>query len=89
MLKSIIEASIKNRVLVLLLAAILAVVGWYSWRATPLDAIPDILPVIGFSDDAAVMFLAFQALTSNITPAHQAAAKEIIARLRTRRQLQL
>ncbi|HQS03548.1 MAG: CusA/CzcA family heavy metal efflux RND transporter [Halothiobacillus sp. 24-54-40] len=42
MLKSIIEASIKNRVLVLLLAAILAVVGWYSWRATPLDAIPDL-----------------------------------------------
>ncbi|MHB9020981.1 MAG: efflux RND transporter permease subunit [Halothiobacillus sp.] len=42
MLESIIEASIKNRVLVLLLAAILAVVGWYSWRATPLDAIPDL-----------------------------------------------
>ncbi len=42
MLKTVIEASIRNRVLVLLLAAILAVVGWYSWKATPLDAIPDL-----------------------------------------------
>lgn len=42
MLKAVIEASIKNRVLVELLAAILAVVGWYSWKATPLDAIPDL-----------------------------------------------
>lgn len=42
MLKAVIEASIRNRVLVLLLAAILAVVGWYSWTATPLDAIPDL-----------------------------------------------
>ena len=57
--------------------------GALAYFVLPLDAIPDILPVIGFSDDAAVMFLAFQALTSHITPAHQAAAKEIIARLRT------
>lgn len=57
--------------------------GALAYFVLPLDAIPDILPVIGFSDDAAVMFLAFQTLTSNITPAHQAAAKEIIARLRT------
>jgi Cu(I)/Ag(I) efflux system membrane protein CusA/SilA len=42
MLKSIIALSIRNRVLVLLLSAILAVVGWYSWQATPLDAIPDL-----------------------------------------------
>ncbi|WP_298219428.1 CusA/CzcA family heavy metal efflux RND transporter [Halothiobacillus sp.] len=42
MLKAVINASINNRVLVLLLAAILAVVGWYSWKATPLDAIPDL-----------------------------------------------
>ncbi|MFG1420386.1 YkvA family protein [Roseixanthobacter liquoris] len=57
--------------------------GALAYFILPLDAIPDILPVIGFSDDAAVLFLAFQALTSHITPAHQAAAKEIITRLRT------
>ncbi|MFG1398078.1 YkvA family protein [Roseixanthobacter pseudopolyaromaticivorans] len=57
--------------------------GALAYFILPLDAIPDILPVIGFSDDAAVLFLAFQALTSHITPAHKAAAKETISRLRT------
>ncbi|ANJ67394.1 cation transporter [Halothiobacillus diazotrophicus] len=42
MLKSLIELSIRNRVMVLLLAAFLAAIGWYAWQATPLDAIPDL-----------------------------------------------
>lgn len=42
MIKSIIHASIRLRVLVVLLAALLAAVGWAAWKATPLDAIPDL-----------------------------------------------
>lgn len=42
MIKGIIHASIRLRVLVVLLAALLAAVGWAAWKATPLDAIPDL-----------------------------------------------
>jgi len=45
MLKHIIEGSIRNRFLVLLLAVLLAAVGWHAWKATPLDAIPDLSDV--------------------------------------------
>ncbi len=45
MIESVIRWSVDNRVLVLLLAAILAVSGIYAWRATPVDAIPDLSDV--------------------------------------------
>ncbi|MFG1463798.1 YkvA family protein [Xanthobacter sp. DSM 24535] len=56
--------------------------GALAYFVLPLDSIPDILPAIGFSDDAAVLFLAYRALTSHITPAHHAAANDLVARLR-------
>lgn len=42
MLHKVIEQAVANRVLVLLLAGILAVLGWQAYRATSLDAIPDL-----------------------------------------------
>ncbi|RRQ24329.1 efflux RND transporter permease subunit [Guyparkeria sp. SCN-R1] len=42
MIERLIHACIRLRVLVVLLAALLAVAGWASWKATPLDAIPDL-----------------------------------------------
>lgn len=45
MISSIIEASMKNRVLILLLALILAAWGWLAVKQTPLDAIPDLSDV--------------------------------------------
>ncbi len=42
MLNFLIEGAVRHRVLVVLLSAILAVVGWFAWQATPLDAIPDL-----------------------------------------------
>ncbi len=45
MIESVIRWSVDNRVLVLLLAAILATSGIYAWRATPVDAIPDLSDV--------------------------------------------
>ena len=45
MIESIIRWSVDNRVLVLLLAAIMAVCGLYAWRVTPVDAIPDLSDV--------------------------------------------
>ncbi|MDG6774663.1 CusA/CzcA family heavy metal efflux RND transporter [Thiomicrorhabdus sp. ZW0627] len=45
MIRSIISASIANRVLVLIFSAIIAIVGWKSVQETPLDAIPDLSDV--------------------------------------------
>ncbi|MDG4867020.1 efflux RND transporter permease subunit [Guyparkeria sp. 1SP6A2] len=42
MLERIIHASIRYRVLVILLAGLIAAIGWASFKATPLDAIPDL-----------------------------------------------
>ena len=45
MLQWIIQTSLKYKVLVLLLAAMLAILGVYSVKHTPLDAIPDLSDV--------------------------------------------
>jgi len=45
MINSIIRASLDNRVLVLLLAALLAVFGTVAWLRTPVDALPDLSDV--------------------------------------------
>jgi uncharacterized membrane protein YkvA (DUF1232 family) len=47
----------------------------------PADAIPDVLPVIGFTDDAAVLATAINLVASNIRPAHRDAARNALARL--------
>ena len=45
MIDRIIEASVTNRVFVLLIAAMAALVGWWALRETPVDAIPDLSDV--------------------------------------------
>jgi uncharacterized membrane protein YkvA (DUF1232 family) len=40
----------------------------------PFDFIPDMLPVIGFADDAALLAATIALVSSHITPAHRAAA---------------
>jgi Cu(I)/Ag(I) efflux system membrane protein CusA/SilA len=42
MIEKIIEFSARNRFLVLIMVAILAVAGWFSMKAIPVDAIPDL-----------------------------------------------
>src|SRR3546814_9176103 len=44
-IEALIRWSLANRVLVLLLAAILALAGLYAMRTVPLDAIPDLTDV--------------------------------------------
>jgi uncharacterized membrane protein YkvA (DUF1232 family) len=42
--------------------------------------VPDMLPLIGFTDDAAVLATAIKLVASNITPAHRAAARRALQR---------
>ena len=51
-------------------------VGAIAYFILPTDAIPDVLPVIGFTDDAAVLAAALRLVASHITPEHHAVARE-------------
>ncbi|POR45982.1 YkvA family protein [Bosea psychrotolerans] len=55
---------------------LLAALGYF---VLPLDAIPDILPFIGFTDDAAVIAAAIAAVAGSITPEHREKAKRTLA----------
>jgi uncharacterized membrane protein YkvA (DUF1232 family) len=48
----------------------------------PADAIPDILPVVGMSDDAGVLAAAITAVSAHLTVEHRARAKEWIEKER-------
>jgi len=58
--------------------------GALAYFLLPSDAVPDILPALGFTDDAAVIATALNLLASHITPAHRAAARDALARMRAR-----
>jgi len=59
-----------------------ALIGALTYFVLPMDAVPDVLPVIGFGDDAAVLAAAIKLVTSHITPDHREAARRTLAQLR-------
>ncbi len=50
-------------------------IGALAYFVLPFDAIPDVLPVIGFTDDAAVLATAIKMVSSHMTPEHREAAR--------------
>jgi len=60
-------------------------IGALAYFILPTDVVPDILPVLGFADDASVLSAAILAVGSSINASHRAAAAEALARLRARR----
>ena len=59
-----------------------ALIGALAYFILPFDAIPDFLPVLGFTDDAAVLATAIKLVSSHIRPDHREAATAALARLR-------
>jgi uncharacterized membrane protein YkvA (DUF1232 family) len=57
---------------------LLAALGYF---VLPLDALPDIMPLLGFTDDAAVIAAALAAVASSITPEHREKARQAMAEL--------
>lgn len=49
--------------------------GALAYFIMPVDAIPDVLAFVGFSDDIAVLTLALATIRSNLTDAHRIAAR--------------
>ena len=59
-----------------------ALIGAIAYFVLPCDFIPDVLPVIGYSDDAAMLAAAIKLVSSHITPDHREAARQTLLRLR-------
>ena len=57
-----------------------ALLGALAYFVLPFDAVPDVLPMVGFTDDAAVLATAIRMVATSITPAHRAAARAALAR---------
>jgi uncharacterized membrane protein YkvA (DUF1232 family) len=45
----------------------------------PFDAIPDLMPLVGFSDDASVLAAAFAAISAHVTDEHREKARAWMA----------
>lgn len=60
-------------------AAMFAALAYF---VLPDDVIPDLIPVFGYADDAAVLAAALKLFSSHIKPEHREAAGRTLARLR-------
>lgn len=49
-----------------------------AYFVMPVDAVPDIVPLLGFTDDAAVMAAAIAAVRGSILPEHREAARAML-----------
>ncbi len=61
-----------NRVRLTLLAAL-------AYFVAPIDVVPDLLPLVGFTDDAGVLMAAIALVRAHITDDHRRAARKAMA----------
>src|SRR5215207_2926769 len=59
-----------------------ALVGALAYFILPFDGVPDVLPMLGYTDDAAVLLTALRMVAGHMRPEHREAAQHEIARLK-------
>ncbi|MBX9774116.1 MAG: DUF1232 domain-containing protein [Xanthobacteraceae bacterium] len=57
-----------------------ALLGALAYFVLPADAMPDILPLLGYTDDALVLVTALRMVTGHIRDEHREAARQALAR---------
>ena len=57
-----------------------ALLGAIAYFILPFDIIPEMLPVLGFTDDAAVLATAIRLVAAHILPEHREAARAALKR---------
>jgi uncharacterized membrane protein YkvA (DUF1232 family) len=55
-----------------------SIAGALTYFVSPVDAIPDVVPVIGYADDATVVYTCMAIVHSHITHEHVALAKKLL-----------
>src|ERR1700733_7680044 len=58
-----------------------ALLGAIAYFVLPFDFIPDMLPVLGYTDDAAVLATAIRMVSTHITTEHHDAARAALKRM--------
>jgi uncharacterized membrane protein YkvA (DUF1232 family) len=56
-----------------------ALLGALAYFVLPFDTVPDVLPFLGFTDDAAVLLTALRMVSGHIKPEHREAARSALA----------
>jgi uncharacterized membrane protein YkvA (DUF1232 family) len=59
-----------------------ALVGALAYFVLPFDVVPDVLPLLGFTDDAAVLLTAVRMVAGHMRPEHRDAARAALERMR-------
>jgi uncharacterized membrane protein YkvA (DUF1232 family) len=62
-----------------------ALAGALAYFVLPFDFMPDVLPLLGFTDDAAVLLTALRMVAGSMRPEHRDAARATLARMRERK----
>jgi len=57
-----------------------ALLGAIAYFILPFDFIPDMMPILGFTDDAAVLATAIRLVATHIRPEHRDAARAALKR---------
>ncbi len=57
-----------------------AVIGALGYFISPIDAIPDLIPGLGYSDDLGVLVMALAAVAASVTPEMRLRAERVSAR---------
>src|SRR5580765_3696591 len=57
-----------------------ALLGAIAYFILPFDFVPDMLPILGFTDDAAILATAIRIVASHIKPEHREAARAALKR---------
>jgi len=57
-------------------------VGALAYFILPLDIIPDFILGLGFTDDMAVLFTAFNVIRTHLKPFHREQARDVLDRLK-------
>ena len=55
--------------------------GALAYFVLPFDVVPDFIALLGFADDAAVLYSAIRAVAPHIKPEHRVRAKEALDRM--------
>ena len=58
--------------------------GALAYFVAPFDFVPDMLPIVGLTDDAAILASAIKLVWDNIKPEHREAAHDALARLKAK-----
>jgi uncharacterized membrane protein YkvA (DUF1232 family) len=62
-----------------------ALIGALAYFVLPFDFVPNVLPLVGYGDDAAVLLTAIRMVAGHMRPEHRTAARAALAEIRGQR----